>query len=216
MWVSLAKGPADIIEALVVATLIILQLAAVAQSMRAAVLYLLYLPLSLPSVCFYLCFMTSYGTARLSELSWGTKNTGSEACKVRAVLCGVALLFVAVVLTNDRGGDLHAGDRLRAPAGPYCWLSCYDKYEGRQRHISNTQASRGFLFCSVRGAKPPRAHGTTLEVLRMIRHDCHRSQPGGQTPPVHAPMTTSPSSYASWRLLSMHAIVPPHQGQRQC
>ena len=37
MWVSLAKGPADIIEALVVATLIILQLAAVAQSMRAAV-----------------------------------------------------------------------------------------------------------------------------------------------------------------------------------
>jgi len=117
VWVSLANGRVGIIEVLVVATLIIPPLAAVAQSMRAAVLYLLYLPLSLPSVCFYLCFMTSYGTARLSELSWGTKNTGSEAVgrrqlasytrKARAVLCGVALvnslLFVAFVLTNDRG-----------------------------------------------------------------------------------------------------------------
>ena len=117
VWVSTYDGQFEAIDVLVLSTLLVPPLAGSIQSVRAAVLYLLYLPLTLPTVCLHVCFIPSYGLARLSELSWGTKDTGAEAVNDQqkqlykrkgrrafmALLAANALVFVAFVFSDDAG-----------------------------------------------------------------------------------------------------------------
>ena len=104
-----------LIDGLVVVTFIIPPVVGMVQSVRASTLYMLYLIPCLISMSFYVCFIPGYSLARLSELTWGNKDTGQDAVaaqkkreyerKARKSLVGVlvvnAIVFFGFVFVND-------------------------------------------------------------------------------------------------------------------
>ena len=106
-----------LIDALVVATFIVPPAVGMLQSVKASLWYMLYLIPCLISMSFYVCFIPGYATARLSELTWGTKDTGAGAAvvdekkreykrKARSTLFVVLLMnclcFFFYVFVNDK------------------------------------------------------------------------------------------------------------------
>lgn len=104
VWASIFTDGVDVIDGLVICSLLLPVFIALAQSATSAFLYVLYLPWFLFLIIFFLVFVPSYSFARLWDTTWGNRSTGKDSAineKVEQTMKSRNLIFtISMVCMN--------------------------------------------------------------------------------------------------------------------
>jgi hypothetical protein len=79
VWWTVAEQGIDVINVLVIGSLALPIVIALAQSVTSAGLYLFYLPWFMFLIVFFLVYIPSYSFARLWDTTWGNRATGNDS-----------------------------------------------------------------------------------------------------------------------------------------
>jgi len=114
VWWNVATQGLDVINVLVIGSLGLPVVIAVAQSVTSAMLYLFYLPWFMFLIVFFLVYIPSYSFARLWDTTWGNRATGNDSaitdnmvdimktrnfvfiCFLTTLNCGASWAFIGV------------------------------------------------------------------------------------------------------------------------
>jgi hypothetical protein len=108
VWYSVFTDGIDAVDGIVVLSLFLPVLIALAQSSTSASLYLCYLPWFLSLIVFFLVFIPSYSFARLYDTTWGNRATGADSAinekveqtmKLRTLYFNIFLVALNVFLS---------------------------------------------------------------------------------------------------------------------
>ncbi len=79
VWASIFTVGIDVVDGIVIISLALPVVIALAQSATSALLYVLYLPWFLFLILFFLVYIPSYSFARLWDTTWGNRAGGSDS-----------------------------------------------------------------------------------------------------------------------------------------
>lgn len=79
VWAEIFTVGVDLVDGLVISSLLLPVVIALAQSATSAALYVAYLPWFLFLILFFLVFIPSYSFARLWDTTWGNRATGKDS-----------------------------------------------------------------------------------------------------------------------------------------
>lgn len=97
VWYEIFTKGVDLVDGLVIASLLLPIIIALAQSATSAALYCAYLPWFLFLILFFLVFIPSYSFARLWDTTWGNRATGKDSAiseKIENIMKFRNLVFV--------------------------------------------------------------------------------------------------------------------------
>eukprot|EP00981_Chlorochromonas_danica_P002679 scaffold525_cov170-Ochromonas_danica.AAC.3 len=104
VWASIFTQGVDVIDGLVICSLLLPVVIALAQSATSATLYLLYLPWFLFLIIFFLVFIPAYSFSRLWDTTWGNRSTGKDSAineKVEQTMKSRNFIFVIFMVTMN-------------------------------------------------------------------------------------------------------------------
>eukprot|EP01034_Spumella_vulgaris_P022158 gene22158-28265_t len=106
VWTTIFTKGIDLVDGLVVASLGLPVVIALAQSATSAMLYVLYLPWFLFLILFFLVYIPSYSFARLWDTTWGNRAGGADSAisdKITLFMKKYNFIFICCLITFNIG-----------------------------------------------------------------------------------------------------------------
>lgn len=99
VWWTVAQSGLDVVNVLVIGSLGLPVVIALAQSATSARLYLCYLPWFMAYIVFFLVFIPSYSFARLWDTTWGNRDTGDDTAITPGMMTTMKARTMLVIST---------------------------------------------------------------------------------------------------------------------